>query len=917
MHELSVIRLLRVGPPRAPFADETLDLRISSTTSLLPAERRKAHAGYAGSLILLEGLNGSGKTTLARLVGMVLALHDSHRTGRKWAALAPQDGVGHVLLEWHDRDSGQRLVTGLALKRSGFPLTVGHYSFQPKDDTELRDISLDESPSDLEHTREQLERVARHAQLGGNFIFTTDSKVWSDHLATLGLNADSVHVSGEEEAGSPFHLSTQWIDRTDKFVEELIRRTVPPSDITKLADLCGEHRRKPTVDVVVTYAAELVRACLEDLQSLETLSAVPDQSGDMVHPLVRCAFNMPSIDQIRERIRAVVASRLPVRREREFPLLVNAITAATEGKIRISLLADDDAEATYATLDSFHRARGGRQAFTLALVDLLLTRVRNSRRQRKVGAGVIFLDLLQPPSGLHRQADVIRAWGLQVICLSANLSVSEIGAFDAIYNLLPGADYSPGNVTKILPATTLESLLATSSMEADAVDRLTYVMLSEVFDVLPSSAYPEPGDLVVPVLRRAGSANNVSIVEGKEWRYRVRDASLLRPRRPLERGEDRFYASYLGGDSVLKGGTYVGQLIALRPEDLAGLRIPRPDRETLRAITELTEAVATFGQWQQEALRSVNSFFASQDLAAARANIIATGRLTRQRRETAHVLDEQASRIRATMPYPIASRWRAVEAARLDESGYRRILDCAEVVVTYCAAMGVQFSIAHNLPIPNLQALSSKLRQGVPLPLGTWTAILAGLASAAATPGLPADSPLANYNHFSGRAIEAVKALKQRRNDLSHGRGPANHEIAPHAQAARNDLEILVAAAEWIVDYPLRYLEEARWDSFTNVTAVSFRELMGDHNVVGLKSDETPGNVEVFSPYVADQFARYYLLRPLFHSGYCADCGQLTLFVLDRWVTADQQAEYKALDHSDVCLLPVAAGLRAVGLLPA
>jgi hypothetical protein len=97
---------------------------------------------------------------------------------------------------------------------------------------------------------------------------------------------------------------------------------------------------------------------------------------------------------------------------------------------------------------------------------------------------------------------------------------------------------------------------------------------------------------------------------------------------------------------------------------------------------------------------------------------------------------------------------------------------------------------------------------------------------------------------------------------------------------------------------------------------VVFRELMGDHSVVSPRRDTTPGNVELFSPYAVDQFGRYYLLRPLLHTAVCDGCGQLSVFVLDRWDPAQHRAEFKALNHGDVCHVSCETALQAVGLLP-
>jgi Pyruvate/2-oxoacid:ferredoxin oxidoreductase delta subunit len=208
------------------------------------------------------------------------------------------------------------------------------------------------------------------------------------------------------------------------------------------------------------------------------------------------------------------------------------------------------------------------------------------------------------------------------------------------------------------------------------------------------------------------------------------------------------------------------------------------------------------------------------------------------------------------------------------------------------------------------------VRQGAPLPWGVWTTLLTELGRAGGNSSLPADSPLRSYRNLIDEVDQVVRSLKQRRNDLAHQRVPPTHRIAAQAAEARAELELLLAAAEWLSDYPLRHIEEVRWDSFANESVVHFRELMGDHHVVALKSGRTAGNLEVASPYVADQFGHYHLLRPLFHTEHCDSCGQLSLFVLDRWIDAEQTAEYKALDHGDICRVPAGNALRGAGILP-
>ena len=195
--------------------------------------------------------------------------------------------------------------------------------------------------------------------------------------------------------------------------------------------------------------------------------------------------------------------------------------------------------------------------------------------------------------------------------------------------------------------------------------------------------------------------------------------------------------------------------------------------------------------------------------------------------------------------------------------------------------------------------------------------MLLSLAEIGASNNQPADSPLRYYHRYSVDEVkDSIESLKRRRNDLAHGRGPAAHEISSNIADATVELEILLSASEWLVDYPLRYLETERWDSFKDISALFYRELMGDHNVVSLGQDEAPGHLESGSLYAADQFGRYYLLRPFLCGEYCGDCGQLAVFVIDGWDPVGEEAEYKAMDHPHVMGVQEASlALRAAGLL--
>ena len=126
----------------------------------------------------------------------------------------------------------------------------------------------------------------------------------------------------------------------------------------------------------------------------------------------------------------------------------------------------------------------------------------------------------------------------------------------------------------------------------------------------------------------------------------------------------------------------------------------------------------------------------------------------------------------------------------------------------------------------------------------------------------------------------------------------------------------MLSRVEWLVDYPLRHIDACRWDSFTNTSQVTYRELMGDHNIVFPVGERVAQILESGSPYIADSYGHYRLLRPFLLTQPCPQCGQLTVFVLDQWNATTQEIEYLALDQSDtITVTGMHVPLQQVGLL--
>jgi hypothetical protein len=704
------------------------------------------------------------------------------------------------------------------------------------------------------------------------------------------------------------------------FAAELIRKLISKPDTATLSKLETEGRHNTEAKVALTESlTEIVVRCLDGLTLVESVSELPNSAtgrGNQIS-LVKCTFSAPTRAEIEERVRATLEERNSAQGAQVYQLVTNALLAATGNSLRISFWRPVG-NGHYIDIDEINGLPGYEQEYFDILSYLLLARLQD-RHNKKPDRGCVVLldDTLRFAERLPSLAEIIIAWQLQIIYLSANMETYVGGRIFSLQTLTRPGNDEP--LAVIRPAVTLMTLRSGSARDSsDPIAAIGTIPVDQIFDVLPTPTDVKPGDLLVPTIRRVGRSWSVRVVSETRNLWRPNLATTLRPHRPLNMGEDLFYASYLGSDALFGEKAIPGQVVLIPAHELAQIQLPRPDRDALRAINELTAAARVFDSWRRDADDAISSFFQWRDPAVARANIIEAGRQTRQRREAAHMLDDAGPRFRATLPYPIARRWRDVGAAAVDESEYRRILDCAETAIAYCAALGLAFASAHSVAVARIRAIASKLRRPQSRPaFGDWSSVVDNLADIARSDTQPMDSPLRNYRCFVDETKSAIQDLKGLRNDISHGRGPANHEISAHILRAKANLDTLLRAIEWLVDYPFRYVEAEHWDSFANTSTLSYRELMGDHNVVGLDNDQTSGHLESHSTYAVDQFGRHYLLRPFCHTEYCSTCGQLSVFVIDAWDPVEQHATYKSMDHSHVTLLTDAsAALRAVGLLP-
>lgn len=271
----------------------------------------------------------------------------------------------------------------------------------------------------------------------------------------------------------------------------------------------------------------------------------------------------------------------------------------------------------------------------------------------------------------------------------------------------------------------------------------------------------------------------------------------------------------------------------LNASTMARMEVPKATRDVAIAISELNDAVARLRQWAEEAREARKELFGYHSGKAARLHILQAGRGVRQRVASARLVENFAHRVRSRYPLPIAYRWRTVEAATPDLEGYLQILECAEATLAYTALVGVYLSrYLGREPFGKVRELGARFaqRKGHGINFGDWRSILDETSSrkfrklAAAAPFYEVTALL-----DSGETEAAIRNLIDSRNDQSHGRGPKDGAIEAAFAERKTQLETLLKGVEFLSEYPLRYIESARWDSIRNENTVRYRDLMGDH----------------------------------------------------------------------------------------
>jgi hypothetical protein len=437
---------------------------------------------------------------------------------------------------------------------------------------------------------------------------------------------------------------------------------------------------------------------------------------------------------------------------------------------------------------------------------------------------------------------------------------------------------------------------------------------------LPDDRQLMAGDLILPRIFSPSDRGGLRIAEVTAVDLPAAASHSvigLRPRDGLPAEQRLFVTLYLQSPLALAltYGTQLKGHIQLTRASLRELVSPLPDRALATALNHVLDAKERLERWRDDADALLRSVFLDEDSSNARARIVSAGRKLRLRVEEASLVDDFGQFVRMRFPYPIALRWRRVQAAAAaDDPGhaYQEVLDAAEILLCYQAQLALAFSWEAGLNLGTVRGIRDRLKSGHGPTLGDWTAILGEVGESRAFRKLPKTHPLRDLRHMAASAEVAAawNRLKSRRNDEAHQRRVDPVDMPAAVSSVLPDYTTLVEHAQFLADWPLAYVDSSRWDTFRHTAAVSYRPMMGDHPIVPpCRTTYPDSTLEPGSLYVIDSDDRWHLLRPFLIGRDCPECktwstfhadldhGKLVIKSLEHGHTDDGQWLTEALQH--------------------
>jgi hypothetical protein len=279
--------------------------------------------------------------------------------------------------------------------------------------------------------------------------------------------------------------------------------------------------------------------------------------------------------------------------------------------------------------------------------------------------------------------------------------------------------------------------------------------------------------------------------------------------------------------------------------------VPVPDDDLDVAIRDLRDAADQFREWALEAESASSDLFERVTPEDWRAQVLRTGHRVRERERAARQVEDLGFRVRTLFPHPLAYAWRVVEASRPDYDGYKAVLETAETLLAYVAVLALVGTRSLEEPVPYIATIATRLRDAPDrgINMGDWHSILVQIRDSRSIRLRVADMPFPEVFAIwtTEDAGDALSRLKSRRDDDGHGRRPEATELESAYRKARADLTTLFEGADFLVDYPLRLIEETRWRVVDESTEYDYRDLRGiirSSRLAGVARPHTDSNPE-------------------------------------------------------------------------
>lgn len=436
--------------------------------------------------------------------------------------------------------------------------------------------------------------------------------------------------------------------------------------------------------------------------------------------------------------------------------------------------------------------------------------------------------------------------------------------------------------------------------------------------------YLQEGDIAVRAITRFSDHGGLEAAEVAEVDLPLvasHHVIVLRPKPSTDHLQRRIVLQLLRMPLARRLVFSTGNLLHLRLRSLMELPVPQLSEDLRSVLENLENARTRFEIWRDECERLLNSVFEGDTPAAARLRLLASGRKIRLRSNAAAALDDTHHVFRTQLPYPIAHRWRLMEAmssAGPSREAYLMVLDVAEILACYAALIGLTLARSAGVSIGYAQNIRNTLNQGKNGPgLGDWIAILREIRDSKAVRGQVAVKPLSDMRLLLAKTStdDALQALAHRRNDEAHQRRISTGATPAALNEAFNELTSLMKGSLFLAELPLVRISTLHWDTFSRRAVVQYQEFMGDHPVVRTQTMTYHTNdLEAESLYILDDRRNLHLLRPYLIGLNCPLCHEWSTFHVDGM--AGSSPKFKSLEHGHVFEAPeLLEPLKHVGLL--